>query len=117
LLPANPEEKTLAPLADKDSLANGQLLTCGSKIAGLVPIGHQLGRYSFDAPEVNFSNVSLLVNCSGNVTINASRVAGSEFSHSHTFYRLSVQVTWPNRKRKREESDIEGYQTGKTIGE
>jgi len=40
LLPANSEEKALAPLADEYSLANDQLLTRGSKIAGLALIGH-----------------------------------------------------------------------------
>ena len=35
------EEKALVPLADKNSLANYQLLTCGSKIAGLALIGRQ----------------------------------------------------------------------------
>lgn len=41
LLPANSEEKALAPLANKDYLAKDQLLTCSSKIAGLALIGYQ----------------------------------------------------------------------------
>jgi predicted Zn-dependent protease len=112
-----PEESL--PANSEEEIANDQFLACGSKIiADLTPTGTKLGTIVLTQleqdPRYQFSNVSFSVSRSGTVTINTSRTAGSKHSHTHT---LSVHVTWPDRKRKREESGTEGYQAGKTIGE